>query len=52
MSTTTSSSDICNYENELDVKLVSAKLVEQLVLSLDAKVTSSHDVQLLVDTYT
>ena len=26
------------------------KLVEKLVLSLDANVTSSHDVQLLVDT--
>jgi len=37
---------VSNFENEIDV---SVNLVEQLVLSLDAIVTSNHDVQLLVD---
>ena len=44
-----SSSSDMNYEDEIDVKLVSVKCVEQILISMDADVTTSHDIQLLVD---
>ena len=43
------STSALSQENELAIKLASADLVGHLISAMDARISSDHDVQLLVD---